>query len=88
MSIKGSNIYDLNDFHLVRENIELKGQLGIQVEKFILDFIDNPPNIPLDKFIIAYNQMLSFNRRKSYHLEKKVLCKFYENRIKNSIRKR
>ncbi len=85
MAIKDSSVYGSNNLYLVKESKELKAQLGIKIEKIILAFINNPPNSPVRRFTIAYNQILSLYRRRRYHPEKKVLCKFYENRIKQII---
>lgn len=85
MAIKDSSVYDSNDLYLLRKNLGGKAQPKTQIEKIIFDFIDNPPDIPKRRFIIAHNQMLSLYRRMNYHPEKKVLCKFYENRIKQII---
>ena len=76
MAVKDSNSYDFHDLPLPRGNLEFKVQSEAEIKKFILGFINKPPNIPRRRFIVARNQMLSLYRRMNYHPEKKVLCEF------------
>jgi len=84
MSVKDS-AYDPNGLSLASENVKLIIQAENRIEKIILNFIDNPPNIPRRRYVIARNQMLSLYRRMKYHPENIALCKFYENRIRQII---
>jgi len=85
MAVKDSIVCGSDDLHIVRKIITSKDQLESQIEKIILNFINNPPNIPQRQYIIARNQLLSLYRRMGYHPENIALCKFYENRIKQII---
>lgn len=85
MAVKNSSAYDSSGLNLASENAKLIIQVENKVEKIILSFIDNPPNIQQRRYIIARNQLLSLYRRMRYHPENIALCKFYENRIKQII---
>ncbi len=83
MVAEASKTHNSEGFLLVEDYSKI--QSGIRLEKIILDFMRNPPNIPKRDFVIARNQILSLFRRMKYHPENIVLCKFYENRIKQII---
>lgn len=81
MAVRDSYEYDSSNLHLKGDDRKVNFQLETNIEKIILNFIRNPPNIPKRRYVIARNQLLSVYRRMEYYPEKKELCKFYENRI-------
>ncbi len=85
MAVDDRVVHDSNDLYLPRDDLKLSVQADTEIKRIILNFVNNPPNIPRRRYVIACSQMISLYRRMGYHPEKKVLCKFYENRIKKII---
>lgn len=86
MAVKERIVYQSSDLHLSSGDLDSLDKEKNQIEKIIQNFIDNPPSILTRGYIIAYNQVLSLQRRMDYHPEKKLLKEFYENQIKQVIK--
>ncbi len=86
MAIENSNALGSGDLSLPKEVLEKEVQSGVKIEEIILDFFNNPPDIPRRRYVVARNQILSLHKRMGYHPENIALCQFYKNRIKQIIK--